>query len=233
MFHVKHDGETAPPSSAREVFGSHLDRAERYAHLLATIGVERGLLGPRESDRLWDRHLLNSAVVAELLAPGERVLDIGSGAGLPGIPLAIARPDLRVVLIEPLLRRATFLTEVVEDLGLQNVTVVRGRAEDRAVIDEHGRADVVTSRAVAPLDRLSRWCLPLLRTGGRMIALKGDRAEAEVTEHRRLMQSLGADEVRVLKCGEKYLDPAVTVVVAHRKENKPRRPQRPGGRRAR
>ncbi|BBZ36568.1 16S rRNA (guanine(527)-N(7))-methyltransferase RsmG [Mycolicibacterium confluentis] len=233
MFHVKHDGETAPPSAAHEVFGSHFDTAVRYAQLLCTAGVERGLLGPRESERVWDRHLLNSAAIAELVEPNERVLDVGSGAGLPGIPLAIARPDVSVGLIEPLLRRANFLSEVVAELDLPNVTVIRGRAEDRAVLAEHGGADVVTSRAVAALDKLSRWCLPLVRPGGRMLALKGDRADSEVAEHRRVMASLGATDVRVMKCGGTYLDPAVTVVVARRSDTKPGRPQRPATRRAR
>ena len=124
------------------------------AAALAGAGVERGLLGPREVDRLWDRHVLNCAVVGELLAPGERVADIGSGAGLPGIPLALARPDVVVFLIEPLLRRSDFLREVIDELGIE-CTVVRGRAEDRNVRDEVGAADVVVSRAVASLDKLA------------------------------------------------------------------------------
>src|SRR5215218_4808212 len=116
MFHVKHAGVPAPPSEAAPVFGDNLDKAERYARILAGAGVERGLIGPRETDRLWDRHLLNSAALAELVGADEQIADIGSGAGLPGIPLALARPDLRVTLIEPLLRRSDFLREVIDDL---------------------------------------------------------------------------------------------------------------------
>ena len=152
--------------------------------------MEWGLLGPREVDRLWDRHLLNCAAVAELVESGERVADIGSGAGLPGLPLAIAKPGLRVVLVESLLRRTEFLRMVVAELGL-DVEVVRGRAEDAAVREAAGGCDVVVSRAVASLDKLTRWSLPLLRPGGRMLAIKGERASDEIREHRRVMTSLG------------------------------------------
>ena len=138
MFHVKHVEVSAAPQAAEALFGSRVDRAQRYAEILAGAGVERGLLGPREVDRLWDRHILNSAAIAELLADDERIADIGSGAGLPGIPLALARPDLRLTLIEPLLRRSEFLREVVDDLGLE-ITIVRGRAEDRSVRQQWGR----------------------------------------------------------------------------------------------
>ncbi len=152
-----------------------LDVAQRYAQILAGAGVERGLIGPREADRLWDRHLLNSAALAELLEPGDQIADIGSGAGLPGIPLALARPDLRVTLIEPLLRRSDFLREVIDDLGV-DITVVRGRAEEQTVRQQVGEMDAVVSRAVASLDKLTRWSVPLLRPGGRMLAIKGERA---------------------------------------------------------
>lgn len=218
MFHVKHDGVSTAPPAAADVFGDRLEVAARYAELLATDGVERGLIGPRETDRLWERHVLNSAAVSELLEPGERVADIGSGAGLPGIPLAIARVDLAVTLIEPLLRRATFLADAVTTLGLANITVVRGRAEDAGVVRDHAGMDAVTSRAVASLDKLTRWSLPLLRPGGRMLALKGDRAESEVAEYRRGMTALGAIDVRVMRCGASYLIPPATVVVAVRSD---------------
>src|SRR5690349_4334148 len=128
MFHVKH-GEAPPaPPEAVEVFGARLEDAERYVRVLAGAGIERGLIGPKEIERLWERHVLNSAAVAELVEDGETVVDVGSGAGLPGIPMALARPAARIVLVEPLLRRAEFLTEVTQELGLE-VTVVRGRAE--------------------------------------------------------------------------------------------------------
>jgi 16S rRNA (guanine527-N7)-methyltransferase len=231
MFHVKHVGPTerplepaAPaalveledaPDPAAAIFGSRLDIAQRYAEALASAGVERGLLGPREVDRLWDRHLLNSAVVGELLEPGERVVDIGSGAGLPGIPLAIARPDLQLVLLEPLLRRSEFLNEVVAELGLA-VEVVRGRAEEGWVRDRFGARDAAVSRAVAALDKLTKWSMPLLRPGGRMVAIKGERAPDEVHEHRRVMAASGAVDVRVVACGANYLRPPAMVVLARR-----------------
>lgn len=228
MFHVKH----APPTTAAEVFGDRLEIAERYEELLAGPGVVRGLIGPREADRLWDRHILNSAAIAELIEPDATVVDIGSGAGLPGIPVAIARPDLRVTLVEPMLRRTEFLTEAVAELGIA-VTVVRGRAEDKNVCDAVAGADAVVSRAVAGLDKLTRWSLPLLRPGGRMLALKGERAGDEVAEHRATMTKLGAGDVRVLRCGAGYLSPPATVVEAVRSERRPaprarRAPERRG-----
>ena len=212
---MKHVEVSAAPGVAATLFGSRLDRAQRYAEILAGAGVERGLLGPREVDRLWDRHILNSAAIAELLETGERVADIGSGAGLPGIPLALARPDLRVTLIEPLLRRSEFLREVVDDLGL-DMTIVRGRAEDLSVRQQVGEMDAVVSRAVASLDKLTKWSVPLLRPDGRMVAIKGERAEEEIRKHRRVMASLGAVDVRVMRCGADYLDPPATAVVARR-----------------
>lgn len=223
MFHVKHGDSRAlvgcrapaPPEEAAHVFGDRLSIAVRYSELLAGIGVEWGLLGPREAERLWDRHLLNSAAVAELIERGERVADIGSGAGLPGLPLAIAKPGLQVVLVEPLLRRSEFLRTVTAELGL-DVAVVRGRAEDAAVRKAVGGSDVVVSRAVASLDKLTRWSLPLLRPGGRMLAIKGERAPDEVREHRRVMTGLGATDARVMECGASYLAPPTTVVVAWR-----------------
>jgi 16S rRNA (guanine527-N7)-methyltransferase len=237
MFHVKHVDSReqavapipSPPDAAAEIFGERLGVAERYAELLADIGVEWGLLGPREVERLWDRHLLNCAAVAELLEPGERVADIGSGAGLPGLPLAIAQPGLRVVLVESLLRRAEFLGTVVAELGL-DVEVVRGRAEDAAVRESAGGCDVVVSRAVASLDKLTRWSLPLLRAGGRMVAIKGERAPEELREHRRVMTRLGAADARVMECGVRYLSPPTTVVVAWR--GKPESVRQPPRRRS-
>lgn len=218
---MKHVGDAPalePPQTAAGVFRDRLPMARRYAELLAGPGVERGLLGPREVARIWDRHLLNCAAIGELLEAGERVADIGSGAGLPGIPLAIARPDLRMTLVEPLLRRSDFLREAVAELGLDGVEVVRGRAEDRAVLDTVGGQDAVVSRAVAGLDKISRWSLPLLRMDGRMLAMKGERAEAEIDEHRDVMIGLGANDVRVVRCGVDYLTPPATVVMALRGE---------------
>ena len=229
MFHVKHvnprEGTVRPPApdgavaeAAAALFGPRVAIAHRYAEMLAGAGVERGLLGPREVERLWDRHLLNSAAVSELLDPGDRVVDVGSGAGLPGIPLAIARPDLRIVLLEPMLRRTDFLSEVVAELELPSaqVRVVRGRAEEPAIREEIGESDAAVSRAVAALDKLTKWCMPLLRTGGRMVAIKGEHAPDEVQQHRRVMEAAGAVDVRVVTCGANYLRPPVTVVLARR-----------------
>jgi 16S rRNA (guanine527-N7)-methyltransferase len=210
---------------ASGVFGDRLGAAARYAEVLAGAGVERGLIGPREAPRLWERHLLNCAVVAELLPDGMRVLDVGSGAGLPGIVLAVARPDLEVTLLEPLARRATFLGEVVEELGLTGVTVVRGRAEEYAGTTQF---PAVTARAVAPLDRLARWCLPLLEPGGRLLAMKGASAAEEVAEHRTALERLGAREVSVVTCGQGLLEQPTTVVTAVRAAR-----GRSGGRRVR
>lgn len=198
--------------AASAIFGPRLGLARRYAEALAGPGVERGLVGPREVGRLWDRHLLNCAVIGELLERGDRVVDIGSGAGLPGVPLAIARPDLQVVLLEPLLRRTEFLREMVTDLGVA-VEIVRGRAEESWVQDQLGGSDAAVSRAVAALDKLTKWSMPLIRPNGRMLAIKGERAHDEVREHRRVMIASGAVDVRVVTCGANYLRPPATVVL--------------------
>lgn len=215
---MKHATAPDPPPAAAVVFGDRIGLATRYADWLADAGVERGLIGPREVDRLWERHILNSAALGELIDSGARVLDVGSGAGLPGLPLAIARPDLAVTLVEPLLRRSEFLAEVVADLGVP-VQVHRGRAEEPATRKEHGGADVVTSRAVADLVKLTRWSLFLLRPGGRMLALKGDRAADEVAEHGQAMARLGARDIEVVRCGASYLSPPTTVVCARRDDS--------------
>lgn len=188
------------PALATEVFGDGLERAERYAGLLADAGVVRGLIGPREVPRLWERHLINCAVVAPRLESGSTVADVGSGAGLPGMVWAIARPDVRFTLIEPLLRRATFLTEAVESLGLSNVTVLRERAEQV----KGARFDVVTARAVAPLDKLSRWCLPLVCPGGVLLALKGRSAAEEAAAVDKLVSRLGGRSMVVATYGSAY-----------------------------
>jgi 16S rRNA (guanine527-N7)-methyltransferase len=173
-------GTPAVPESAQRVFSSErLPLAEQYAALLATDGVVRGLIGPREAPRLWERHLINCAVLADAIPESACVCDIGSGAGLPGLVLAIRRPDLQVTLVEPLLRRTTFLEEVVEALGLHNVEVVRGRADAL-----HGSRsfDIVTSRAVAPLERLLGWSMPLVRPDGALVAMKGSSVAQEIEE---------------------------------------------------
>lgn len=198
------------PEQAREVFGERFADAVRYAELLADAGVGRGLIGPREVPRLWERHLLNCGVLSDVVPENVSVCDVGSGAGLPGIPLALARGDLRITLLEPLLRRTTFLEEAVALLGLDNVTVVRGRAEE--MIGHLPAVDVVTARAVAPLDRLAGWGLPLLRPHGEMLALKGDTAEEELRAARAALHRLGAVETSVVQAGVGRVDPPSTVV---------------------
>ena len=219
-FHVE------PPAVAASIFGDRLALAQRYAAHLVGSGVERGLLGPREAPRIWERHILNCAVVAELLPDGARTVDIGSGAGLPGIPLVLARPDLSVVLVESLARRVDWLREVVEDLGLP-VTVERGRAEDSGVRTRWEGADVVTARAVAPLARLAGWALPLLRPAGTLLALKGRSAETEVARDAVAVRKLGGNEPRIVRCGTELVDPPSTVVVVERARGTGRRPGRP------
>jgi 16S rRNA (guanine527-N7)-methyltransferase len=200
----------AEAAAAATLFGARLPLAVEYARRLAGDGVVRGLIGPREADRLWERHLLNCAAVADLIPSGVSVTDVGSGAGLPGIVLAVARPDLAVVLVEPLARRTAFLAEVVSDLGLDQVSVERVRAEDAAAT--LALADIVTARAVAPLDRLAAWCLPLARVGGRLLALKGATAADEVAAHRDAVARCGGGEPVVRSCGAGLLAAPTTVV---------------------
>jgi 16S rRNA (guanine527-N7)-methyltransferase len=198
------------PAVATPFFAERLVLVERYVGWLAGPGLERGLIGPRELPRLWERHVLNCAVVREALPVGASAADIGSGAGLPGLVLAIVRPDVRMTLVEPLQRRSSFLEEVVVDLGLTNVDVVRARAEELAGTVA---VDVVTARAVARLDRLARWTLPLLSTGGRLLALKGDSAVDEVAEAADTLARMGAVSSTVREFGHGIVQPPTRVVV--------------------
>jgi 16S rRNA (guanine527-N7)-methyltransferase len=197
-------------AAAASLFGTRLPIAEAYATLLVTDGIVRGLIGPREADRIWDRHLLNCVATAELIPPDADVIDVGSGAGLPGVVLAIARPDLKVVLVEPMARRVTFLSEVAAKLDLAGVTVVRARAEE--CVDVVAPAGVVVARALAPLDRLAGWCLPLTVVGGRVLALKGASAAEEVAAHREAVRRLGGGAMTVHECGSGVLDTPTAVV---------------------
>ncbi|MDO9458208.1 16S rRNA (guanine(527)-N(7))-methyltransferase RsmG [Nocardioides sp.] len=179
-----------------------LPLAQAYADLLATQGVIRGLIGPREAPRLWSRHLLNSAVLEEQVPQGASVADVGSGAGLPGVALAIARPDVTVTLIEPLLRRATFLEETVRELGLCGVSVVRARGEDLHRAEElRPGFDVVTSRAVASFAQLLTWCMPLVAPTGAMVALKGGSVGAEVQDAARELREWQCAPPQVVELG--------------------------------
>jgi 16S rRNA (guanine527-N7)-methyltransferase len=191
------------------VFSDALPQAEAYAALLADDGVVRGLIGPREAPRLWERHLINCALLGEAIPEGVDVCDIGSGAGLPGLVLAIARPDLRLTLVEPLLRRTTFLSEAVDRIGLVNVEVVRARAEE---LHGHREFTVVTSRAVAPLGRLLDWSMPLVRRGGSLVAMKGASANDEVAAAGQELRRHGAGAVEVLTLGVGVVDPPTTAV---------------------
>lgn len=198
-----------PPPVAATIFGDRLPCARRYVTHLATTGVEWGLLGPREVPRLWERHVLNCAVLTDLLPASVHVVDIGSGAGLPGIALALRRPDLQITLVEPLLRRVDWLTMVVDDLGLETVTIRRSRAEDLAP----GLAvPYVTARAVASLDRLCRWALPLLEPDGELLAIKGRSARDEVSRTANAVRKAGGRSTEVIELAAGLLDDPVTVV---------------------
>jgi 16S rRNA (guanine527-N7)-methyltransferase len=197
-----------PPPLVEELYPRAAVRLAAYADLLADQGTVRGLIGPREVPRLWDRHLLNCAVLERLIPEESSVADIGTGAGLPGIVLALVRPDLQVALVEPLLRRTTFLEEAVETLGLDNATVVRARAEELP----RASYDVVTSRAVAPLGKLAGWCLPLCVEGGLMLAMKGSSAEEELDASERELTALGAELWHIHQLGVDELAQPTTVV---------------------
>ena len=199
---------SSPPEGAAEVFGSALEGAQVFAGMLATRGVEHGLIGPHEVPRLWDRHLLNCAVVAELIdSKPATLVDIGSGAGLPGIVLAMLRPKLRVILLEPMERRCRFLTDCVAELGLDNASVLRARAQDAVL-----RADVATARALAPLDRLAELAVGLVRPGGMVLAIKGETAADELRKARPVLKRLGVRSAEVVRAGQGKVIPATTVV---------------------
>lgn len=195
------------------MFGARLALAQRYADLLVGDAARRGLIGPREAPRIWDRHLVNCAVVAEAFPSGSRVVDVGSGAGLPGLVLACVRPDLHVDLVDTLSRRTRFLSEAVDLLELgDRVRVVTGRAEDRAVRDLVGGTSWVTARAVAPLERLAEWCLPLLAPGGVLVAIKGAGAEAEVARAQAAVRRSGARSLSVVEYGGSVVPEATRAI---------------------
>ncbi|UNX54961.1 16S rRNA (guanine(527)-N(7))-methyltransferase RsmG [Georgenia sp. TF02-10] len=203
-----------PSAEVRELFGLAWAPVQQFARMLAEEGELRGLIGPRELPRLWTRHLVNSAAVVPFVPPDSTVADIGSGAGFPGIVLAAMRPDVTVDLVEPMERRVTWLADVVEEVGLDNVRLVRARAEEL-----HGRAsfDVVTARAVAALDKLARLTLPLVRPGGALVALKGRRAAEEVEAARYVLRKLGVDGARVEEVTPVAGVEPATVVVARKR----------------
>ena len=198
MFHVKH-------FELLTHYPENQDKLTKYATWLETEGLTRGLIGPREVDRIWDRHISNCAVVSEVIADGASIIDIGSGAGLPGIVLAIVMPNSPVTLIEPLLRRSEFLSEIVADLGLSNVTVVRARAEQVGNL----KAEVVTARAVAPLFKLIGWAMPLVAKTGELLAMKGSNAPAEIAQAK---AQLAGKSVEIVQAGVGVIDPPTTLV---------------------
>lgn len=205
----------APPPAAVDHFGARIAGLQAYAFALADDGVVRGLIGPREVERLWDRHILNCAVLADGIPEGATAADVGSGAGLPGLVIALVRPDVRITLIESLLRRTEFLTEMVGRLGLTNVVVRRDRAEDCR--DLRGTFDVVVARAVAPLVRLVPSTAPLLRPDGRLLAMKGETAGDEIEAARAVLRKAGLSEVAVRCFDAPYLEHPATVVEMCRK----------------
>lgn len=197
----------AEPAVASVVFGAGIDKARAYAAALVRDGDELGLLGPREMPRLWSRHVINSGVVAELVADGKSVADVGSGAGLPGIPMAIAQPNAHFTLIEPMERRSTWLQQQVEALGLTNVTVKRARAEEVGEV-----FDIVTARAVSALPKLLRMTVPLTRDGGQILALKGSKAADEIAEAQKLKNKLKISSFEIVRVGTEHVDDPTTVV---------------------
>ena len=203
-------GEFEPehePASAAAIFGENIDRARRYFELLVRDGDLLGLLGPREMPKLWTRHILNSAVVAELVTPGSTVADVGSGAGLPGIPMALAQPKAHFTLIEPMERRSDWLKSTVAELEIENVRVLRARAEDVAEV-----FDFVTARAVSALPNLLKMCVPLTKHGGQVIALKGSRAADEIADSKKLQKKLAIESFEIVRVGGELLaDPTLVV----------------------
>ncbi|WP_370891436.1 16S rRNA (guanine(527)-N(7))-methyltransferase RsmG [Janibacter sp. GXQ6167] len=197
------------PEAALRFFGDRRELAERFVAHLADTGVSHGLIGPREVPILWERHVLNCAVIEDAFPSDERVIDVGSGAGLPGLAIAIARPDLTVDLVEPMQRRTEWLQMVTDDLGLDRVTVHRARAEE-----VHGvlSAPFVTARAVARIDKLARWCFPLVSDGGQLIAMKGRSAPEELTAATPVLRRLGMSGARISEHGGDVLDePTLTM----------------------
>ena len=197
---------TMPTKSQEQALGPGFTQLSKFADILAQDGVRLGLIGPREVERIWDRHILNCAALTELIEDGQSIIDIGSGAGLPGIVLAILKPNSKVTLIEPMQRRTDFLTQVKNDLGLTNVEILRGRAEGQKVT-----AQIVTSRAVAPLDKLLDWSWPLVQKGGKVLAIKGEKAQEELENAQKGISFLKDSPATITTCGL-ALDLSVTVV---------------------
>lgn len=207
MSEVEYERE---PAAAADIFGSQLDLARAYTDRLAKDSETFGLLGPRELPRIWGRHVINSALLSELVPAGSKVADIGSGAGLPGLPMAIAKPDAHFTLIEPMERRSNWLQQVISDLGINNVDVIRSRAEEVQRTD----FDIATARAVAALDKLLRLLTPLIRgsEGKTVLAMKGSRAPEEIIDAKSRLDLLGFDEPEIITLGQGRAPETATVV---------------------
>lgn len=205
------DAVEQEPAVAGELFGDRIDLARRFVRALVEHGEERGLIGPQEVPRIWTRHVLNCAIAAPLFPTGGRVGDVGSGAGLPGVVLAIARPDVTWELIEPMERRVSWLDEQVSALGLENVTVHRARADEAAV---EGMLDAVTARAVSAMRTLIPWTAPLVRDGGELILLKGRSVDAEIDAAHKVLRKHRVTDVRVEVLGDGVLHETTRVVRA-------------------
>lgn len=203
----------AEPAEAEVVFGAQIGAARKFTSSLGELGEKYGLIGPLEAERLWSRHILNSAVIAPLFVAGARVGDVGSGAGLPGLVLAIARPDVQWVLIEPMERRVRWLTDQADELELANVEVVRARAEE---VDADLGLDQVTARAVSALRTLIPLTVPLLRVGGELVLLKGEGAAAEIEKAEKVIRRFKLTDVRVEVVGEDLLPVPSRVIRATR-----------------
>jgi 16S rRNA (guanine527-N7)-methyltransferase len=213
MVNVSRETPSVPDAARRAFSSERLPLAEHYVELLATAGVERGLIGPREAPRLWERHVLNCLALSSAVPAEAAVVDLGSGAGLPGLVLAIGRPDLDLTLVEPLARRAAFLDEALEALGLSGVRVLRARAE---ALGGGQRFDVVTARALAPLERLLGWAMPLVAPHGELLAMKGSSAAAEVAAATEVLRALGCSPAQIVELTAPDGSSTATVVrVAH------------------
>ena len=197
---------TKPTQSQIQALEPNFSKLDQFAQILIEDGVKLGLLGPREVDRIWDRHILNCAAISELITDGQSIIDIGSGAGLPGLVLAILNPQSKVTLIEPMQRRSDFLTNTVKKLDLKNVSILKDRAENVSV-----QAQVVTSRAVAPLNKLLEWSLPLVFKNGKVLAIKGEKAQDELIQAKTDIPALKIMTATIKSCG-RALDLNVTVV---------------------
>jgi 16S rRNA (guanine527-N7)-methyltransferase len=197
---------TKPTQSQIQALEPNFSKLDQFAQILIEDGVKLGLIGPREVDRIWDRHILNCAAISELISDGQSVIDIGSGAGLPGLVLAILNPQSKVTLIEPMQRRCDFLTNTVKKLDLKNVSILKDRAENVSV-----QAQVVTSRAVAPLNKLLEWSFPLVLKNGKVLAIKGEKAQDELMQAKTDIPALKNMTAAIKSCG-RALDLSVTVV---------------------